>query len=80
MPWWSPALTGVLYSPSNQQGQMFTYKSTLIKTKLYCIVHQQSCILVYVLSLPLMHPNNVVPTTVLSALTSQRPAHSQSCS
>jgi hypothetical protein len=23
VPWWSPALTGVLYSPSNQQGQMF---------------------------------------------------------
>jgi hypothetical protein len=62
---------------------MLTYKSTLVKTKLYCIVHQQSCLLLYVLSLPLMHPNNAVPTTVLSASASQRSqrlARSQSCS
>jgi hypothetical protein len=76
---WS-ILTSVLYSPSNQQGQMLTYKSTLVKTKLYCIVHQQSCPLLYVLSLPLVHPNSVIPTTVLSASTSQRLARSQSCS
>jgi len=56
VPWWSPALTGVLYSPGNQQGQMHTNKSTLVKTKLYCIVHQQSCTLLYILSLPLVHP------------------------
>ncbi len=66
MPLWSPGLTGVLYSPSNQQGQgqMLTYKSTLIKTKLYCIVHQQSCTLLYILSLPLVHPaHKQLPTT-----------------
>jgi hypothetical protein len=57
---------------------MLTYKSTLVKTKLYCIVHQQSFTLLYVLSLPLVHPNNVIPTTVLSASASQRLAHSQS--
>jgi hypothetical protein len=72
MPWWSLALTNVLYSLSNQQGEMLTCKSTLIKTKLYCIVHQQSCILLYVSSLPLVHPNSVVPTIVLFASTSQR--------
>jgi len=59
---------------------MLTYKSTLVKTKLYCVVHQQSCPLLYVLSLPLVHPNSVVPKTVLSASTSQRLARSQSCS
>ncbi len=58
---------------------MLTYKSTLVKTKLYCIVHQQSCPLLYVLSLPLVHPNSVVPTTVLSASASQWLARSQSC-
>jgi hypothetical protein len=64
VPWWSPALTGVLYSPSNQQGQMLAYKSTLIKTKLYYIVHQLSCTLLYVLSLPLVHPaHRQLPTT-----------------
>jgi len=57
---------------------MLTYKSTLVKTKLYCIVHQQSCPLLYVLSLPLVHPNSVVPTTVLSASASQWLACSQS--
>jgi len=85
VPWWSLALTGVFESPSNQQGQMLTYKSTLVKTKLYYIVHQQSCPLLYVLSFPLVHPNsglglNTVPTTVLSASASQRLARSQSCS
>ncbi len=64
MPWWSLALTGVLYSPSNQQGEMLTYKSTLVKTKLYYIVHQHSCTLLYILSLPLMHPTHrQLPTT-----------------
>jgi hypothetical protein len=72
MPWWSPTLNSVFYSLSNQQGQMFTYKSTLIKTKFYYIVHQQSCTLLYVLSLPLVHPNSVVPTTVLSVFASQQ--------
>jgi hypothetical protein len=74
------ALTSVVYSPSNQQRQMLTYKSTLIKTKLYCIVHQQSYTLLYVLSLPLVHPNNVVPTIVLFASASQWLAYSRSCS
>jgi hypothetical protein len=64
MPWWSLALTSVLYSPSNHQGQMLTYKSTLVKTKLYCFVHQQICTLLYILSLPLMHPaHKQLPTT-----------------
>ncbi len=43
---------------------MLAYKSTLIKTKFYYIVHQQSYILFYVLSLPLMHPTHrQFPTT-----------------
>jgi hypothetical protein len=43
---------------------MLTYKSTLIKTKLYYIVHQQSYTLLYVLSLPLVHPaHRQLPTT-----------------
>jgi len=80
MPWWSPIVTSVFYSPNNQQSQMFTYKSTLIKTKFYCIVHQQSYILLYVVSLPLVHPNSVVLLIGLSASTSQWLAHSRSCS
>jgi hypothetical protein len=59
---------------------MLAYKSTLIKTKLYYIVHQQSRILLYVLSLPLVHPNNVVPKIVLSTSASQRLDRSQSYS
>jgi len=59
---------------------MLAYKSTLIKTKLYYIVHQQSRILLYVLSLPLVHPNNVVPKIILSTSTSQRLDRSQSYS
>ncbi len=43
---------------------MLAYKSTLVKTKLYCIVHQQSYTLLYVLSLPLVHPaHRQLPTT-----------------